>query len=117
MHGPFEVNQGSGTTETEITISSNSEFEAGISLNVDFTAKACVTGACVGGTAGLSLGASAGTEISASTTFVGTVGAISDFAEYNDNRYEWGMFAYRQKLEDDGAKVMHNFIVVNYWVE
>ena len=56
------------------------------------------------------------TTISTATTFGGTVGGISA-QTYADNMYDFGMFAYMQRLNDINDKTAHHFIVVNYWVE
>ncbi len=114
--GPFTVNVGHASKESQLELATELGVGAELTLNVDSMVKVCGATICGGVTEGFSLGSSIGMSLSTATTFISEVGAI-DAENYPIYNYDYGMFAYTQLAYDPVGKIMQNFIVVNHWVD
>jgi hypothetical protein len=113
--GPFSVSQ-SGSVTAMVDFENAVSVGNSLTLSVDAKAQIIAQGVSVGAKWGLSLGGYLENSTSKSTSFQGTVGGIPA-AQYAANKYDWGMYTYKQTILDpDGAK-MQEFFVINYWVQ
>jgi hypothetical protein len=125
VDGPTRVSE-TGSTSCEVELINAQDIEAGVELSIDVMAKACTVGICGGRTGGLSIGATFGATWTKGVTFESSVSAIPAVPDgyecysgdcWAEHQYGWGMFQYVQTLKDIDNKTVHDFIVVNYWVE
>lgn len=100
--GPVTVNEGSGSQSLEQELTSELTGGASVTMSVDSMAKVC--------------GATFETSIEMGTVFMSEVGAI-DAANFAEQRYEYGLFAYKTNVRDPNGAVLQSFVVVNHWVE
>lgn len=107
--GPVSVGEGDGATELGLEYVETLGEANALELGFEFEAEALF-----GGAWSLSVGLSASRELTVShgdaSLFSGTVGSITA-ANYADEDYQFGLFAYLKRLGDQ------EFEVINYWVE
>lgn len=109
------VQQGTGSNTLELALDKKNIYGAGIKGSMDWMAKACAVGVCGGLTAGFSIGTSNKYSLTQGIRFSANVSAIP--GNWEDKQYQFGIFAYKQRLKDNTFNTIHDFVVVNYWVE
>ncbi len=110
-----EVPRASGANELLMTFAGELSGD-GIELLSNVAAEYCDRGFCAGVQAGVESPVYATSWLNAGTAVISLVGAV-DADDYDDNRYEYGLFAYLGDVEDADTGAIRRFVVVNYYVD
>ncbi len=106
------VSQGDGVRSTAIEITEENVSQVEVTQSVEYATGFTVAGQGMTVSQGLSDTSIYSINLSESIRYEASVGAIREAQEYNDYRYDFGMFV-RWVERSDGAK----FQVIDYWVD
>ncbi|MBU1171881.1 MAG: hypothetical protein KKD44_20195 [Proteobacteria bacterium] len=104
---------GSGTT---VEVSSANYVGGDFSTSVTASFKGCGALVCAGASVEASMGVMFEVTWSSGLAFSGWIGG-APAETWLENQYDFGIFAYKQSIQDIGGETYYDFIVLNYWVE